>query len=237
MSPRKTLFLSALAFLVLCAVTLAYYLPRLRPEAEAPSAPSPVAPAAEASPETHKPDVDRELVQSLPAQPTETTTPAPATAPEPSAAPAPPSTAPAPATATAPATAVATAPPAPAATPAGPDPELVRMLKDPPIQFEVASARLTPASRAFLDKLASQLQKQPQLKLAIEGHTDSQDRLGKNQQLSEARARAVLDYLAAKGVDPARLRSAGYGGSRPIADNDTAAGRARNRRIEFKLQG
>lgn len=229
MSPKKTLFLSTLAFVALCAATLAYYLPRLRPQVELPRVAEPA--PAEPTPEAHKPDVDRELVQSLPASPADVAPPAVATAmgAAPTASTAPPA-APVPA----PAAAAAVPAPPPAAA-RGPSPELAKLLQNPPIQFEIASATLTASSRTYLDRLAAQLQTQPELKLTIEGHTDSQDRLGKNQQLSEARARAVLDYLVSKGVAAGRLSSTGYGGSRPIADNDTPTGRAKNRRIEFKL--
>jgi outer membrane protein OmpA-like peptidoglycan-associated protein len=116
-----------------------------------------------------------------------------------------------------------------------PDRKLVTMLKNPPIQFEISSARLTPSSREYLDVLSKMLKEQPHIRLLVEGHTDSQDRLGKNQVLSEERALAVKNYLTGKGISPDRLDSAGFGGSRPIAENETAAGRAKNRRIEFRI--
>jgi outer membrane protein OmpA-like peptidoglycan-associated protein len=75
----------------------------------------------------------------------------------------------------------------------------------------------------------------PAFKISIEGHTDSEGIPERNNPLSERRARAVADYLIAAGVEASRVSTVGYGAERPIADNDTAAGRAKNRRIEFKV--
>ena len=70
-------------------------------------------------------------------------------------------------------------------------------------------------------------------KFRIEGHTDSDNASGRNQALSEARARAVVEHLVKSGFDAARLRAVGLGDSKPIAPNDTPENKARNRRIEF----
>jgi len=75
----------------------------------------------------------------------------------------------------------------------------------------------------------------PAFKISVEGHTDSEGIPERNNPLSERRAKAVSDYLTAAGVDASRLSTVGYGAERPIADNETAAGRAKNRRIEFKV--
>ncbi|QQR91395.1 MAG: OmpA family protein [Myxococcales bacterium] len=72
-------------------------------------------------------------------------------------------------------------------------------------------------------------------KVVVEGHTDSRGKADFNQQLSEARAQAVLGYLVRKGVPPEDIRAVGVGASRPIADNKTAEGRANNRRVEIIL--
>ena len=69
--------------------------------------------------------------------------------------------------------------------------------------------------------------------LDIDGHTDAQGADDKNQVLSENRAKAVKDYLVSKGVADSRLTSTGYGETKPVADNATAAGRAKNRRTEM----
>ena len=75
------------------------------------------------------------------------------------------------------------------------------------------------------------------LRLRIEGHTDNVGQPAENLKLSEERAEAVKQYLASKGVDPARLEAVGRGDTAPIADNASEKGRALNRRIEFKVVG
>jgi len=76
----------------------------------------------------------------------------------------------------------------------------------------------------------------PKANFSIQGHTDSSGSNTLNQKLSEKRAKAVLDYLVAKGgIAADRLTSAGFGEDYPIADNKTRAGRAENRRVEIKL--
>jgi OOP family OmpA-OmpF porin len=71
----------------------------------------------------------------------------------------------------------------------------------------------------------------------IDGHTDDEGPEDFNRDLSLRRARAVLDYMVAAGLPDANLSAEGFGESRPIADNGTAEGRAKNRRIEFTLEG
>ena len=73
------------------------------------------------------------------------------------------------------------------------------------------------------------------LMIDIDGHTDSQGSNESNQVLSDNRAGAVKEYLMKKGVDASRLKSTGYGEDKPVADNSTAAGRAKNRRTEMKV--
>lgn len=103
--------------------------------------------------------------------------------------------------------------------------------------FETDSYTLLPSSYPALNEVAGILTKDPGLKMEIEGHTDSTGSAEMNQILSERRAGAVMEYLVTKsGVDAARLSSAGYGRSRPVADNKTTGGRALNRRVEFKLK-
>jgi len=73
------------------------------------------------------------------------------------------------------------------------------------------------------------------LKLGIHGHTDNVGKPDKNKVLSENRAAAVKKYLVTKGVDESRITSVGHGQDEPVADNKTAGGRAKNRRVELKI--
>jgi outer membrane protein OmpA-like peptidoglycan-associated protein len=75
----------------------------------------------------------------------------------------------------------------------------------------------------------------PDIKVSIEGHTDSTGKAETNQKLSEKRAGSVKTYLVSKGISADRLVTSGHGSEMPIEDNKTAAGRAKNRRVEFKL--
>jgi OmpA-OmpF porin, OOP family len=103
------------------------------------------------------------------------------------------------------------------------------------VQFETGKATLLPASNKVLDDVADVLKKYPEYSLSIEGHTDNQGDDARNLDLSQRRAKTCYDYLVAKGVDAARLSHAGFGETKPVADNTTAAGRAQNRRVEFGL--
>lgn len=103
------------------------------------------------------------------------------------------------------------------------------------INFARAKADLTSDSTQTLKELAQIANACPQFKIQIDGHTDSEGTDERNQRLSDRRARAVADFLSRNGVDPKRLTAVGYGASQPIADNATEAGRAKNRRIEFKV--
>jgi outer membrane protein OmpA-like peptidoglycan-associated protein len=98
------------------------------------------------------------------------------------------------------------------------------------INFDTDSDHIKDESRPTLDKIVELLKAEPNLKLSIEGHTDATAGVEYNQNLSERRAAA---YLVAAGIDHARLSSVGYGASRPVASNDTALGRAQNRRVEL----
>jgi outer membrane protein OmpA-like peptidoglycan-associated protein len=101
--------------------------------------------------------------------------------------------------------------------------------------FESASATLKPESQAELDRLVRLLQLYPKLRIQINGHTDNVGSDADNQRLSEGRAKAVYGYLTGKGVEAGRLQYKGFGESRPIAPNDTEAGRQQNRRTEFEV--
>ncbi len=102
------------------------------------------------------------------------------------------------------------------------------------IQFDTGSAKLTDESRASIDELAKLMKSDPDLKLLIVGHTDSQGDFTINRALSEQRAQAVVtDLVVRLGADRTRLSSAGIADLSPLATNDTEAGRARNRRVEI----
>ena len=104
------------------------------------------------------------------------------------------------------------------------------------IFFATGSFKLLPKSNKSLDEVATILKSDDLYKIQIDGHTDSQGDDAKNQTLSENRAKAVKDYLVSKGVAESRIGSAGYGETKPISDNKTAAGRAKNRRSELSIR-
>lgn len=103
-----------------------------------------------------------------------------------------------------------------------------------PILFATGSADIDPESFATLDRFAEVLGSS-RFNVTIGGHTDSSGDPILNQNLSQSRARSVLNYLVANGVDESRLAARGFGPARPVGDNDTEEGRALNRRIEFAL--
>lgn len=104
------------------------------------------------------------------------------------------------------------------------------------IAFATGSAKITKASFKTLGAAAKVLADHPDLRIEIGGHTDDKGDDDRNQALSQARADAVRDYLISKGVDASRLEAKGYGETMPVADNAKAAGRAKNRRVEFTLK-
>jgi outer membrane protein OmpA-like peptidoglycan-associated protein len=103
------------------------------------------------------------------------------------------------------------------------------------IVFKTGTAVLSAKSYPTLDQLYSALKKYPKLKLEISGHTDNVGNPQSNLLLSQKRATAVKYYLIKKGIVSTRLKAIGFGKNRPISDNKTEAGRALNRRVEFKV--
>ena len=101
--------------------------------------------------------------------------------------------------------------------------------------FDFDKATLTSESMPELERLVSFLNKQAGVRVQISGHTDSVGTAEYNLALSQARAQAVVDYLIAQGVSPARLVARGYGKVVPVQSNDTEYGRSRNRRVEFTI--
>lgn len=104
-----------------------------------------------------------------------------------------------------------------------------------PAYFETESATILAATKRTLDESVTILKRNPDVQVEIGGHADSSGPADYNQKLSVRRAEAVRAYLEKAGVDSARLTVHGYGESRPIATNETVAGRADNRRVELKL--
>ncbi|MCC2545546.1 OmpA family protein [Hymenobacter sp. BT175] len=104
------------------------------------------------------------------------------------------------------------------------------------LYFEQGVARMLPSSLPELDKLAQLLKSQPALQLEIVGHTDNVGDPALNLQLSRQRAERVRDYLLRNGVEAHRLVAEGYGGTRPVADNDDPRQRPRNRRVEVVVR-
>jgi len=101
--------------------------------------------------------------------------------------------------------------------------------------FDTNDFTLKPESYAELDRAVAFLQVNPGVTIEISGHTDNVGDNNSNQVLSENRARTVYEYLAGKGIPEARMRFKGYGETRPVASNDTEAGRAANRRTEMTV--
>jgi OmpA-OmpF porin, OOP family len=101
------------------------------------------------------------------------------------------------------------------------------------INFDVDKATLRPDAQPVVAEIGKLLGGDPALKLSIEGHTDNTGTPAHNQELSTARARSVLGALVGLGIDPARLQSKGFGQDKPLADNGSEDGRAKNRRVEL----
>ena len=115
--------------------------------------------------------------------------------------------------------------------------EFKEELRLPGVEFEVNSAQLTPGSLSVLNNAAASLARYPEVSVEAQGHTDSQGSDAYNLRLSQQRAESVREYLVSQGVEPGRITARGYGESQPIASNDTAEGRATNRRVTLRIVG
>jgi len=104
------------------------------------------------------------------------------------------------------------------------------------VTFDTNSYAVKPSFAPVLDQLAQTLQQNPELIAQVVGHTDSTGQPAYNQTLSVNRAQSVTGYLGQRGVAPQRLSAQGMGPNQPIADNNTEAGRAANRRVEIYLR-
>lgn len=123
-----------------------------------------------------------------------------------------------------------------------PQPQLVKVADDKleiieSVYFKLDRGIIEERSFALLDNVAAVIANHPDLTIQVEGHTDDQGNDAYNLDLSQRRAQAVVDYLIKKGVAAPRLRSRGFGETKPIADNQSRDGRAQNRRVVFTIIG
>jgi outer membrane protein OmpA-like peptidoglycan-associated protein len=100
------------------------------------------------------------------------------------------------------------------------------------IHFETGKATIKPESQKIVGEIAALLKANPDLRVSIEGHTDNTGTPQGNKVLSEERAKAVVGAVVAQGVEAPRLSALGWGQDKPVADNATEDGRAKNRRVE-----
>lgn len=103
------------------------------------------------------------------------------------------------------------------------------------ILFDINQAFLRPESYAELNRVVRLMNENPELRIEIQAHTDSQASAAYNQKLSDRRAESALQYLIESGIDPNRMRSVGFGATKPVADNSTEEGRQLNRRVELLI--
>ncbi len=103
------------------------------------------------------------------------------------------------------------------------------------VVFDPSKSTFKQESYAILNNVVDVMKRYPEYAMNIAGHTDSDGNDASNQKLSEARAKACYDYFVSKGIDAKRMTHAGYGETKPVGSNATAAGKAKNRRVEFEL--
>lgn len=113
--------------------------------------------------------------------------------------------------------------------------ELAMLAKFKQTEFVTGTADLVPGAAVGIDTLAQYMNEYPTKNVAIEGHTDSSGNAKMNKKLSQERADYIRDVLISKGVSAERITSIGYGQSQPIAENTSASGRQKNRRIELNF--
>ena len=104
------------------------------------------------------------------------------------------------------------------------------------VLFGFNATDIRPEGAKVLDGLVAHLKENPDKKVDLEGHTDAVGTDGYNQALSEKRAAAVRDYVVKRGINESRITAQGFGKTKPIADNKTADGRAKNRRVEVRVR-
>lgn len=125
------------------------------------------------------------------------------------------------------------APPAPKPKPEAPKVERTIILDD--VLFDFDKSNIKPEAAAILDRLVAFMNENKDKNANLSGHTDNVGTDAYNQALSERRVASVKDYVSGKGVAGSRISGQGFGESKPIADNKTAEGRAKNRRVEIKV--
>lgn len=113
--------------------------------------------------------------------------------------------------------------------------EGIKVTFDSGILFGFDSYQLTSQAKSNIQEMAETLKKYEDTNILIEGHTDNVGKDNYNQRLSERRAQAVADYATSIGVDRSRIRTTGYGEEQPVAENESEAGRAENRRVEVAI--
>ena len=101
------------------------------------------------------------------------------------------------------------------------------------INFDSGKSTIKKESIPVVEQIIEMMKQAPDIKISVEGHTDSDGSNESNLKLSEARAKAVMETITKGGIDAARLSSAGFGEAKPIADNSSANGKAKNRRVEL----
>jgi outer membrane protein OmpA-like peptidoglycan-associated protein len=104
------------------------------------------------------------------------------------------------------------------------------------INFDSGKSTIKKESIPIVEQIIEMMNQAKDIKLSVEGHTDSDGSNESNLKLSEARAKAVMEAIVKGGIDTSRLSSAGFGEEKPIADNSTAEGKAKNRRVELIKQ-
>ena len=101
------------------------------------------------------------------------------------------------------------------------------------INFETGKSTIKSESQSIVDQIVQMLKANPSLKISVEGHTDNVGTMAANQTLSDNRAKAVMNALITQGIDKARLSSKGWGQTKPLSDNSSEEGKAKNRRVEI----
>lgn len=126
-------------------------------------------------------------------------------------------------------------PPPPPAPKPKPAPKVERTIILDDVLFDFDRSNVKPEAAAILDRLVAFMNENKDKKAALSGHTDNVGTDAYNQKLSERRVNSVRDYVVKKGVESGRISGQGFGESKPIADNKTKEGRAKNRRVEIKV--
>lgn len=103
------------------------------------------------------------------------------------------------------------------------------------VLFDFDKSNVKPEAASILDRLVAFMNENKDKKVSLSGHTDNVGSEAYNQKLSERRVSSVQDYVVKKGVEGSRVSGQGFGESKPIADNKTREGRAKNRRVEIKV--